>query len=242
MRLIQLNEFDVSRESILFMNGGGQIPLSKHSKLVQYFNHYNYNAFAVELPGHGKSRFHEEMTQDKFLSHFKNEFTRIIKEKKIKTRALIGFSLGGLFALKAIEMKILDVNYVIGYGCGFGIGEAEKDTFNYYTSEKFFHDMNWGTIMKKNHGKGWYNPLLSMDNLMNVESPIFSDLSKMGNDTQILIILGENEELFTPNFTKEMVQKNQSHNIHLRVVPNTSHFEYTSKSWENFQQIGRAHV
>lgn len=133
MRLIQLNEFDITRESLLFMNGGGQIPFSKHNKLVRYFNQFDYNVIAVELPGHGKSHFHKALSKNEFISHFKENFTKLIKDEKIKTRAIIGFSLGGLLALKTIEMNLFEVKYVIGFGCGFGIGETERDTFNYYT-------------------------------------------------------------------------------------------------------------
>lgn len=237
MRLIQLNEFDITRESILFMNGGGQIPFSKNNKLVRYFNQFDYNSIAVELPGHGKSHFHEALSQNEFISHFKENFSKLIKDKKIKTRAIIGFSLGGLLALKTIEMNLFRVKYVIGFGCGFGIGETEKDMFNYYTSEKFFQDMNWEHIMKKNHGKGWYNLQISIDNLMNVKSPIFSDVSTLASDSQTLLILGDNEELFTPNYTEKEILKNQNKFIHLRIVRDTSHFEYTSKSWKKFESL-----
>ena len=164
MRLIHLNEFKITRESILFMNGGGQIPFSKHSKLVRYFNQSDYNAIAVELPGHGKSNFHEELSKNEFISHFKNEFSKLIKVEKIKVRALVGFSLGGLLALKTIEMNLFEVKYVLGFGCGFEIGENEKEMFNYYTSEQFFQNMHWVPIMKKNHGKGWHNLQISIDN------------------------------------------------------------------------------
>lgn len=236
MRLIHLNEFNVNRESILFMNGGGQMPFSKQNKLVKYFKKFDYNTIAVELPGHGKSFFLDPMSKHEFISHFQEEFRKMINEEKILIHALIGFSLGGLLALKAIEMNIVNANYVITFGCGFGIDEAEKDTFNYYTSEKFFRDMNWEPIMKRNHGKGWYNLLLSIDELMHVESPIFTNPKKIGDDTEILIILGDNEELFTPTYTKKMISLNQYNSIYLEIVYDTSHFEYTSKSWEKFKE------
>lgn len=237
MRLIHLNEFDITRESILFMNGGGLIPFSKHNKLVRYFNQFDYNAIAVELPGHGKSRFHEALLENEYIFHFKENFSKLIKDKKIEARVLIGFSLGGLLALKTIEMHLFEVKYVIGFGCGFEIGENEKDMFNYYTSAKFFKDMNWEPIMKKNHKEGWKNLQISIENLMNVKSPIFTDVGTLGSDSKILIILGDNEELFTPNSAENIILENQSESIHLRIVPDTSHFEYTSKSWEKFKDV-----
>lgn len=91
--------------------------------------------------------------------------------------------------------------------------------------------------MKKNHGEGWYNLQISIDNLMNVKSPIFSDASTLESDSQTLIILGDNEELFTPNYTEKNIMKIQNNSIHLRIVQDTSHFEYTSKSWKKFESL-----
>ncbi|MHA2028130.1 MAG: hypothetical protein ACW99A_04400 [Candidatus Kariarchaeaceae archaeon] len=234
MRLINLTDFDKTRKSILLLNGGGQIPFSKHNKITRFFSEYDYNIIAVELPGHGKSKFNQIMSQEEFIKHFEYEFPKLIEEKGIITKAMVGFSLGGLFALKAVEKKLIEVDCFIGYGCGFGIGNDERGTFNYYTSQKFFDDMNWDPIMKKNHGEGWLNLLHSMDKLMHVESPIFINPEQLDNETQIILILGENEELFTPQYNQEVANKNTLDKVHIIVIPNTTHFDYTAKSWDGF--------
>lgn len=221
------------RESLLFLNGGGQIPFSPHNKLVRFFEKYDYNLIAVELPGHGKSKFQVVHTQETILSSFEISYRKIIVEADIKVKGMIGFSLGGLFALKAIELDIFPVDYLIVYGCGFGIGEKEKSTFQYYTSEQFFHDMRWFSTMKKNHGDGWYNLQHSLNDLMHVNSPIFSDLSKI-KKSDILLILGDKEELFRTEYNESLIMGNLSENITLLTIPETSHFDYTSISWENF--------
>ncbi|OLS26058.1 MAG: 2-succinyl-6-hydroxy-2,4-cyclohexadiene-1-carboxylate synthase [Candidatus Heimdallarchaeota archaeon LC_2] len=235
MRLIYLNEFGTHRESILFLNGGGQIPFSLHNKLVKFFiNKYDFNYIAVELPGHGKSKFQKIYDQETFIISFEQTFRKIITDADIIVKAMIGFSLGGLLALKTIELDIFPVDYLIVYGCGFGIGENEKSTFDYYTSEQFFHDMRWYSIMKENHKNGWLNLLKSMNNLMNVNSPIFSDLSKINSYSEILLVLGDNEELFQPDYNKSIIREIPSNNIHLIRLKETSHFDYTSVSWEIF--------
>lgn len=229
-----MNKFDPNLESILFLNGGGQIPFSPHNKLVKLFDKYGCNLVAVELPGHGKSVFHKTMGQDEFLDNFKSEFQRIISMANVTVKLMIGFSLGGLFSLKAVELKLFPVEFLLVYGCGFGIGAEEKPTFEYYTSEQFFDHMRWLPIMKKNHERGWKHLLLSMQNLMQIDSMIFSDISNISTRTQILLILGEDEELFHPDFNRKMFTSVTKNSIDVVTLPNTSHFDYTTVSWSEF--------
>ena len=235
MRAIPLNELSIERKSILFLNGGGQIHITRHQKIARYFENTDYNLISIELPGHGKSSFDHILTEDEFISHLKSEFTKLIKEYDIKIQLMIGFSLGGLVTLKMIEENLFPIPAAIVFGCGFDVDDTRAKTFEYYTSEQFFIDQNWQPIMMKNHGDGWQNLLLSLKDFLYPGCPLFTQPSKLPPETFILLILGENEELFDYTYNSKL---SKDYNIDVKLLPSASHFEYTTtKNWDDFKAI-----
>lgn len=235
MRVIPLNEFIAERKCILFLNGGGQIHITKHQKIARYFEDADYNLVSVELPGHGKSSFDHVLIEDEFINHLKSEFTKLITENGIKIQVMVGFSLGGLITLKMVEENLFHIPTAIVFGCGFDVDPTRAKTFEYYTSEQFFIDQNWKPIMMKNHGEGMQNLLLSLKDFLYPGCPLFTHPSKLPSDTFILLILGENEELFDYSYNSEL---SKGYNIDVKLLPNASHFEYTTtKVWDEFKAI-----
>jgi pimeloyl-ACP methyl ester carboxylesterase len=149
---------------------------------------------------------------------------------KFSRSALIGYSLGGLLALKASENAPGSFEFVIALGAPLTISQAEQEKMKYYTTRKFFEKMRWLPNMLEYHEKGWKELLVSVHDMLYIGSDIFINHENTKNlRTSVHLIMGDHDEVANYRIHEELVHSSEY--LNLIVLPDTSHFDYFVKSW-----------
>jgi pimeloyl-ACP methyl ester carboxylesterase len=88
--------FDAAKPSVVFIHGAAN-DHSVWSLQSRYYAYHGWNAFAVDLPGHGKSAGAARGS----IGELANWIVRFLDAANIPTAALVGHSMGSLVALEA---------------------------------------------------------------------------------------------------------------------------------------------
>lgn len=89
------HELDPAKRTIVFVHGAG-LDHSWWGLQSRYFAYHDFNVLALDLPGHGRSEGPPLATIGEMADWVK----RVLDEKKIKSAAIVGHSMGSLIALE----------------------------------------------------------------------------------------------------------------------------------------------
>lgn len=89
------HELDQAKRTIVFVHGAG-LDHSWWGLQSRYFAYHGFNVLALDLPGHGRSEGPPLATIGEMADWVK----RVLDEKKIKSAAIVGHSMGSLIALE----------------------------------------------------------------------------------------------------------------------------------------------
>ncbi len=219
------NNFIPDRLTIFLLSGGGQSMFSEKHPLTRLLMKYPINIISMELPGHGNFRFYKIYDANEYINLFLKNLHDTLHKYNINDFGIIGFSLGGLLALKAINNGFTHLKFCITFGAGFGITTHEEKLIHQFTTMDFFNKQGWGEAMKKYHGDGWPYLINTLHNILTIDSSIFTDPKSINIPTYMFLCDGD--QAFPPknNFVNNKLVK-------LIVVNNCHHFEYFSKIWE----------
>ena len=89
------HELDASKRTIVFVHGAG-LDHSWWGLQSRYFGYHGYNVLALDLPAHGRSEGAPLAT----IGDMADWVKRVLDEKKIRSAAVVGHSMGSLIALE----------------------------------------------------------------------------------------------------------------------------------------------
>ena len=239
MKYQKLQWTDKTKIVVILLNGGGKAPFQTNHPLVALLKQYPVNIIALELPGHGSSRFTRKITAEELVELYKEGLSKIIQELKDKELGFIGISLGGLLALKSLEVPLVmdKTKFVIGIGCGFVILEEKVPMFKKYTSLEYFQQGNMLNQILQYHKDGWQYLLESSHDWFYPTTPLLLNPSVVKNalvKKQVFLIPSEEEELFPPESNLEISKEFNPTSVY--IVHGFHHFEYFTKGWEQVKK------
>jgi pimeloyl-ACP methyl ester carboxylesterase len=131
------HDIDPVKRSIVFVHGAG-LDHSWWGLQSRYFGYHGFNVLAVDLPAHGRSAGPGLAA----IGDMADWVKRILDEKKIKTAAVIGHSMGSLIALEfaarypdaAEKIALIGVAYPMKVSEGF-LDAAKRNDQSAYDME-----------------------------------------------------------------------------------------------------------
>lgn len=116
------HEFDPAKRTIVFVHGAG-LDHSWWGLQSRYFGYHGFNVLAVDLPAHGRSSGAPLASIGDMAAWVKD----VLDEKKVKSAALVGHSMGALIALdfaarypeRAEKIALIGVAYPMKVSDGF---------------------------------------------------------------------------------------------------------------------------
>lgn len=228
MRYFKLNEFKSERLSLLFFNGSAMMPFDKTSSLIKFFSNFDVNIVSIELPGHGKSNFDRILNLEEYLTIFSEELNEIIDT--LEEYAIIGFSIGGLLPLKLLERGVIAPKFTFVFGTGVYLDDIALKKIHTFFSAEFFEKKKWTEAMKKFHGIGWDNLLLTLSAIINKN--ILSNVECIANKN-VFFFLGRQEQPFPPENNFPLLNGN-SHQTYM--IEDCTHFDYFLSAWKRTEQ------
>ena len=118
------HELDLKKPSLVFVHGAG-LDHSWWGLQSRYFGYHGRNVLAVDLPGHGRS----DGPPLPSVEAMADWVERLLDEKKIKTAAIVGHSMGALVALECAARHPSRVEKIalIGVAYPMKVSEAFLD-------------------------------------------------------------------------------------------------------------------
>ena len=89
------HELDVAKRTVVFVHGAG-LDHSWWGLQSRYFGYHGFNVLAIDLPAHGRS----EGSPLQSVGEMADWLKKVLDEKKIKSAAIVGHSMGSLIALE----------------------------------------------------------------------------------------------------------------------------------------------
>jgi pimeloyl-ACP methyl ester carboxylesterase len=135
------HEIDAAKRSIVFLHGAG-LDHSWWGLQSRYFGYHGCNVLAVDLPAHGRSAGPALGS----IGDMADWVKKVLDEKKIKSAALVGHSMGSLVALEfaarypAATEKIA----LIGTAYPMKVGEAFLDAARRNDPAAYDMETIWG--------------------------------------------------------------------------------------------------
>jgi len=116
------HELDASKRTIVFVHGAG-LDHSWWGLQSRYFGYHGYNVLALDLPAHGRSEGAPLAT----IGDMADWVKKVLDEKKIRSAAVFGHSMGSLIALEfaarypehAEKIALIGVAYPMKVSDGF---------------------------------------------------------------------------------------------------------------------------
>jgi len=116
------HELDATKRTIVFVHGAG-LDHSWWGLQSRYFGYHGYNVLALDLPAHGRSEGAPLAT----IGDMADWVKKVLDEKRIKSAALVGHSMGSLIALEfsarypqhAEKIALIGVAYPMKVSDGF---------------------------------------------------------------------------------------------------------------------------
>jgi pimeloyl-ACP methyl ester carboxylesterase len=131
------HELDAARRSIVFVHGAG-LDHSWWGLQSRYFGYHGFNVLALDLPAHGRSEGVPLAT----IGDMADWVKKVLDEKKIKSAAVVGHSMGSLIALEfaaryadcAERIALIGVAYPMKVSDGF-LDAAKRNDQSAYDME-----------------------------------------------------------------------------------------------------------
>lgn len=135
------HEIDPAKRSIVFVHGAG-LDHSWWGLQSRYFGYHGCNVLAVDLPAHGRSDGPALTTIGAMADWVK----KILEEKKIKSAAVVGHSMGSLIALEfaARYPEMAEKIALIGVAYPMKVGDAFLDAAKRDDPSAFDMETIWG--------------------------------------------------------------------------------------------------
>lgn len=135
------HEIDPARRSVVFVHGAG-LDHSWWGLQSRYFGYHGFNVLAVDLPAHGRSEG-PALTSIGAMADWVRKF---LDEKKIKSAALVGHSMGSLVALEfaARHPERAERIALIGTAYPMKVGEAFLDAARRNDQSAYDMETIWG--------------------------------------------------------------------------------------------------
>jgi pimeloyl-ACP methyl ester carboxylesterase len=135
------HEIDPAKRSIVFVHGAG-LDHSWWGLQSRYFGYHGFNVLAVDLPAHGRS----EGAALTSIGEMADWVGKVLDEKKIKSAALVGHSMGSLVALEfaARYPERAERVALIGTAYPMKVGEAFLDAARRNDPSAYDMETIWG--------------------------------------------------------------------------------------------------
>jgi pimeloyl-ACP methyl ester carboxylesterase len=135
------HEIDPAKRSIVFVHGAG-LDHSWWGLQSRYFGYHGFNVLAVDLPAHGRS----EGAALTSIGEMADWVGKVLDEKKIKSAALVGHSMGSLVALEfaARHPERAERVALIGTAYPMKVGEAFLDAARRNDPSAYDMETIWG--------------------------------------------------------------------------------------------------
>ena len=135
------HELDAAKRTIVFVHGAG-LDHSGWGLQSRYFGYHGFNVMAVDLPAHGRSEGPALATVGDMADWVK----QVLDEKKIKSAALVGHSMGSLIALEfaARYPEAAEKIALIGTAYPMKVGEAFLDAAKRNDPAAYDMETIWG--------------------------------------------------------------------------------------------------
>jgi len=135
------HELDQAKRTIVFVHGAG-LDHSWWGLQSRYFAYHGFNVLALDLPGHGRSEGPPLATIGEMADWAK----KILDEKKIKSAAIVGHSMGSLIALEfaARYPEYADRIALIGVAYPMKVSEAFLDAARRNDPSAYDMETIWG--------------------------------------------------------------------------------------------------
>ena len=135
------HDIAASKPTIVFVHGAG-LDHSWWGLQSRYFGYHGFNVLAVDLPGHGRSDGPPLKTIEEMADWIKD----VLAEKKIRTAALVGHSMGALVALEfaARHPERAERIALIGVAYPMRVSEAFLDAARRNDPSAYDMETIWG--------------------------------------------------------------------------------------------------
>jgi pimeloyl-ACP methyl ester carboxylesterase len=135
------HDYDAAKRTIVFIHGAG-LDHSWWGLQSRYFGYHGCNVLAVDLPAHGRSDGPALAT----IGDMADWVKKILDEKKIKSAALAGHSMGSLIALEfaARYPECAEKIALIGTAYPMKVGEAFLDAAKRNDPAAYDMETIWG--------------------------------------------------------------------------------------------------
>ena len=132
---------DPAKRSIVFVHGAG-LDHSGWGLQSRYFGYHGFNVLALYLPAHGRS----EGPALASIGDMADWVKKVLDEKKIKSAALVGHSMGSLIALEfaARYPEAAEKIALIGTAYPMKVGEAFLDAARRNDQSAYDMETIWG--------------------------------------------------------------------------------------------------
>jgi pimeloyl-ACP methyl ester carboxylesterase len=133
--------FDPAKRTIVFVHGAG-LDHSGWGLQSRYFGYHGFNVLALDLPAHGRSEGPALASVGEMADWVK----KVLDEKKIKSAALVGHSMGSLIALEfaARYPQAAEKIALIGTAYPMKVGEAFLDAAKRNDTAAYDMETIWG--------------------------------------------------------------------------------------------------
>jgi pimeloyl-ACP methyl ester carboxylesterase len=135
------HDIDPGKRSIVFVHGAG-LDHSWWGLQSRYFGYHGYNVLAVDLPAHGRS----EGPALTSIGEMADWVKQMLDEKKIKSAALVGHSMGALVALEfaARHPQAVEKIALIGVAYPMKVSDAFLDAAKRNDQAAYDMETIWG--------------------------------------------------------------------------------------------------
>jgi pimeloyl-ACP methyl ester carboxylesterase len=135
------HDIEPGKRSIVFVHGAG-LDHSWWGLQSRYFGYHGYNVLAVDLPAHGRS----EGPALTSIGEMADWVKQMLDEKKIKSAALVGHSMGALVALEfaARHPQAVEKIALIGVAYPMKVSDAFLDAAKRNDQAAYDMETIWG--------------------------------------------------------------------------------------------------
>ncbi len=203
-------------EPLLLIHGGLSHAGYWHAQIEDLAKHYM--VIAADSRGHGRSSLSDKPITYQLLA---NDFLELLNALKIESTNILGWSDGGIIALKLAIQAPDRLKKVIAYGANYHPDGVKPDVAQNVRFSQFLTRAHTDYLAMSPEPNRWSEFLKNITNMWTNE-PVFSDLALKNITVPILILGGLKEEAVYPEHIKKLSEKiPQSELIMMR---ETGHF------------------
>lgn len=184
----------------LIAHGSTQIHYDENHLLVRALKKYVHKIYTVDLPGHGSLRSSLPSDVQGAVDLFYETALPAISGKKV---ILLGFSMGGIFSIKAWKRLKQATQTIIGIMIGVGLymSDAQLAQIRMFFTERHYRISGWVRRMEDFHGPDWKRLVEIIGKWFDPSFPQNALFSKeereMVVSEQIFFIIGNRDQAFS---------------------------------------------